>query len=437
VKRGIDIETTSLEPTEGEISLLQVYEPGGKCTVYDMLRGGKPNLGTTKLSFTGTGGKRTIELPLEGIAHNATFEEGWLRTRGYEPRLDDTMIASQVFYTGTNAAKGKLSHSLASCVSRELKRELPKDEQGSDWSVRPLTRHQLEYAARDAIVLPELFDKLMTKVHRAGLDEVYALELRVARAVDQMQRNGFAVHEDRLDELVSEVTEQAERLKAELEREWGINPGSTKQLREYFELDKVEGWPKTPAGAPKTDQDALKALVDEEPSVAKWVEWKEIEKIRSTYGKSIRDKLVDGRVHAGFKPFGTAKGRFSSSNPNLQNIPKRGELGPRIRGLFWAGAEDRVLIKADYASIELWLAAVRWEDPYMQDALQQGVNMHVATAAALFNVKAGEVAKEQNSRMHHERFPGLERALKAPLRDMANSPCWSVVGQGCGFQVFQ
>jgi hypothetical protein len=225
-------------------------------------------------------------------------------------------------------------------------------------------------------------------------------------------------------------------LKADLEEEWGINPGSSKQLREYFELDKHAEWPTTAGGAPKTDQDALKALVDEEPSVAKWVEWKEIEKIRSTYGKSIRDKLVDGRVHAGFKPFGTAKGRFSSSNPNLQNIPKRGELGPRIRGLFWAGAEDRVLIKADYASIELWLAAVRWEDPYMQDALQQGVNMHVATAAALFNVKAGEVAKEQNSRTHHERFPGLERALKAPLRDMANSPCWSVVGQGCGFQVF-
>jgi hypothetical protein len=225
-------------------------------------------------------------------------------------------------------------------------------------------------------------------------------------------------------------------LKADLEEEWRINPGSSKQLREYFELDKRAEWPTTAGGAPKTDQDALKALVDEEPSVAKWVEWKEIEKIRSTYGKSIRDKLVDGRVHAGFKPFGTAKGRFSSSNPNLQNIPKRGELGPRIRGLFWAGAEDRVLIKADYASIELWLAAVRWEDPYMQDTLQQGVNMHVATAAALFNVKAGEVAKEQNSRTHHERFPGLERALKAPLRDMANSPCWSVVGQGCGFQVF-
>ena len=90
--------------------------------------------------------------------------------------------------------------------------------------------------------------------------------------------------------------------------------------------------------------------------MAKWVEWKEIEKIRSTYGKSIRDKLVDGRVHAGFKPFGTAKGRFSSSNPNLQNIPKRGELGPRIRGLFWAG-----LIRGGASLAAGWrLLSTRW-----------------------------------------------------------------------------
>jgi DNA polymerase I-like protein with 3'-5' exonuclease and polymerase domains len=60
-----------------------------------------------------------------------------------------------------------------------------------------------------------------------------------------------------------------------------------------------------------------------------------------------------------------------------------------MRGLFWSGSDDRVLIKADYASIELWVAAIMWDDPYMQKALQQGVNMHVATAAALFNIKPG------------------------------------------------
>jgi DNA polymerase family A len=84
------------------------------------------------------------------------------------------------------------------------------------------------------------------------------------------------------------MTEQAESLKAELEAEWGINPGSSNQLREYFKLDAREDWPKTAGGAPKTDQDAMKALKEEEPFVAKWVEWKRVEKLRSTYGKSLQ-----------------------------------------------------------------------------------------------------------------------------------------------------
>ena len=420
--RGLDVETTALDPADGRLSLVQVADPDTfTVRVYDVIQ------------------EDTLSIPSEAVSHNAVFEERWLRAAGHDAQFEDTMIASQVFYTGTNAARSKqFSHSLQAAVKRELHRELSKEEQDSDWSTLALTREQLKYAARDAHVPPELAGRKAAGQAGAGgarrgiRARAQGLPRRRRHAEERFRRN-----EAKLDPLVEEVTEQAERLKAELEEEWGINPGSSKQLREYFELDKRAEWPTTAGGAPKTDQDALKALVDEEPSVAKWGEWKEIEKIRSTYGKSNRDKLVDGRVHPGFKPFGTAKGRFSSSNPNSQNIPKRGELGPRIRGLFWAGAEDRVLIKADYASIELWLAAVRWEDPYMQDTLQQGVNMHVATAAALFNVKAGEVAKEQNSRTHHERFPGLERALKAPLRDMANIPCWSVVGQGCGFQVFQ
>jgi DNA polymerase-1 len=265
-------------------------------------------------------------------------------------------------------------------------------------------------------VLPELADKLLPRLAKAGLLDVYKLEVRVSHAVAAMERNGFAINVAKLDSLVEEVTEQAETLRAELEAEWGVNPGSSKQLREYFELDGREEWPKTPAGAPKTDQDALRLLLEEDSSIHKWMEWKRVEKLRSAYGKSLQKHIVDGRIHARFNPFGAGTGRFSSSTPNLQNIPKRGELGPRLRGLFWAGAEDRVLIKADYASIELWVAAILWDDPHMQHALQQGVNMHVATAAALFNVKPGEVTKEQNSRTHHERFPGLDRALKALLR---------------------
>jgi DNA polymerase I len=142
----------------------------------------------------------------------------------------------------------------------------------------------------------------------------------------------------------------------------------------------------------------MKRLLAEDPSVQKWLQWKEVKKIRSTYGESIRKALSpDGRLRARFWSFGTATGRFSSSSPNLQNIPKRGDLGKRVRSLFWSGSDGRVLIKADYASIELWVAAVRWSDQAMRAALREGTNMHVATAAALFGVPVAEVTADQKA----------------------------------------
>jgi DNA polymerase I-like protein with 3'-5' exonuclease and polymerase domains len=119
-----------------------------------------------------------------------------------------------------------------------------------------LTRDQIKYAAFDAAVMPQLAATLMRKIERAGLKKVYELERRVAYAVDAMQRYGVAVHTDWLDEMTEEATERAERLKAELAEEWGINPGSSKQLREYFKLEERKDWPKTEGGQPSTNQEA-------------------------------------------------------------------------------------------------------------------------------------------------------------------------------------
>jgi DNA polymerase-1 len=408
---GIDVETTALRPAEGDLRLVQLSN-GKKAKVYDAYRQDADVI------------RKAIEEHKELVAHNAVFEQAWLKAAldVDRPDLHDTMIMSQVYYTGTRAALGRgFSHSLAAVVKRELKRELAKDEQVSDWGAAALTREQLEYAARDAAILPQLAATLGRKIERAGLTRVYELELRVSHAVHAMERRGVAIHTDRLEAMIDEATERAERLKAELTEEWGINPGSSKQLRVYFGLDKLKDWPKTAGGAPSTNQEAMKRLEHKEESVSKWLEWKEVEKIRSTYGESLRKRLTpEGRIHARFNPFGTATGRFSSSSPNLQNIPKCGEFGKRMRGLFWSGSDDRVLIKADYASIELWVAAVLWDDPHMQHALKQGVNVHVGLRPRRYcsTPQAGEVTKEQNSQTHHKRPPGLERALKAPLREL-------------------
>jgi DNA polymerase-1 len=241
--QGLDIETYNpetgegeLDPAKGKVRLVQIRD--GECgRVYD-------------------GHDRDLPAALreldEAVAHNATFERRWIeRHYGIDlEALHDTMVMSQVLYTGTNAARAKqFSHSLQAVVKRETKRELDKSEQGSKWGEKHLSEKQIFYAAMDAHILPALADTLLQRIDKFGLREVYELERRVSHAVDQMERNGFGIDLVRLDAFIAESTEQAERLKAELEEEWGINPGSSKQLREHFELDNRADWPATPAGA--------------------------------------------------------------------------------------------------------------------------------------------------------------------------------------------
>src|SRR5215208_3419324 len=276
--QGLDIETTALDPEAGDVRLVQIRD-GAKGRVYD-------------------GHDPAVVPALEGltlpVAHNAPFERKWIgKHYGVKLGLHDTMVMSQALYTGTNAARAKqFSHSLQAVVKRELKRDLDKTEQMSDWTGE-LTEERVRYAARDAAVLPELASVLLRKIERAGLERVYDLELRVSHAVDQMERNGFGVDIARLAEFIEESTEQAERLKAELEEEWEINPGSSKQLRVHFNLDERKGWPTTPGGSPSTNQEAMALLADEVPEISKWLEWKRVEKLRSTYGKSLQIQKRD------------------------------------------------------------------------------------------------------------------------------------------------
>ena len=230
---GIDVETTALDPAEGDLRLVQLSD-GKRAKVYDAFRQDAEEI------------RQAVEREDELVAHNAVFEREWLNAAldVDRPDLHDTMIMSQVYYTGTRAALNKsFSHSLAAVVKRELKRELAKDEQQSDWGAAALTREQLKYAAFDAAVLPQLAETLMRKIERAGLKRVYELELRVSHALHAMERRGVAIHVDQLDEMTEEATERAERLKAELTEEWGINPGSGKQLIEHFGLEGRKGWP--------------------------------------------------------------------------------------------------------------------------------------------------------------------------------------------------
>jgi ribonuclease D len=207
--RGIDIETTSLSPEEGRLRLVQLSTAKG-AQVLDMYHEDE-----TKV-------KGLIREARNLVAHNAVFERKWLKAKlGLDIGvIHDTMIMSQVLYGGTKAAlRSNFSHTLKSVVNRELKIEMDKEEQQSDWDALVLTPAQKRYAAFDAAVLPKLARKLLSRIDYAGLRETYELELRVAHAVDAMQTYGVAVHTDRLDAMIEDATEKAVSLKSQLEAE--------------------------------------------------------------------------------------------------------------------------------------------------------------------------------------------------------------------------
>ena len=175
--QSLDIEIVGLDPEVGRLRLVQIRD-GQRGRVYDA---GDPEVPEAL---------RALDKP---IAHNAPFERSWI-TRHYGvdlPNLHDTMVMSQVLYTGTNAARSKqFSHSLQAVAGREIKRELGKTEQDGQWDAEVLTREQITYAALDAAVLPDLAHTLLRKIDRAGLRDVYELERRVSHAVAAMERNG-------------------------------------------------------------------------------------------------------------------------------------------------------------------------------------------------------------------------------------------------------
>ncbi len=213
---GLDFETTALTPGEGRVRLIQAHD-GSMTIVID------PFTVDPMPLFESLKGEAVV-------AHNANFEELWLAEEfGVTlPTFDDTMVMSQVLHGGTENFK-RVKHGLADVVRRELDIDLDKELQESVWSGE-LTHEQLQYAAKDAEILLPLAGRLIQRLYDEGLMPTYELEKRVRPAVDAMERYGVAVHRDRLEALIEDATSRAEALKAELAAEWGINPGSGKQL---------------------------------------------------------------------------------------------------------------------------------------------------------------------------------------------------------------
>jgi len=225
------------------------------------------------------------------------------------------------------------------------------------------------------------------------------LELPVLQILADMEARGVRLDADQLRSISIELSVQIADLEAEMFRMAGrtFSPGSPAQLATllYDELG-LKSSRRTKTGR-STDAQALEALRDEHPIVGLALEWRQITKLKSTYIDALPDLVDpdDGRVHTSFNQAVAATGRLSSSDPNLQNIPIRSDLGRRIRAAFIPGSEGWVLVSADYSQIELRVLAHLSQDPQLTAAFDRGDDVHADTAAQVFGVSPDQVSGEQ------------------------------------------
>jgi DNA polymerase-1 len=257
-----------------------------------------------------------------------------------------------------------------------------------------------EFAARRAEAILNLRPRLEAEMSNLGVDYLFhEIELPLAGVLADMESEGVAIDVPYLKEMQEELGAQLAAIESEVEQVAGqkFNLNAPQQLAKVlFEDLRLPVGKRTKTGY-STDADTLEALREKHPIVGLILEHRQLSKLKSTYVDAL-PQLVDplsGRVHTSFGQASTATGRLASSNPNLMNIPIRTELGQRIRRAFKAGRPDHVMVSADYAQIELRIAAHLSSDPMLLDAFKAGQDIHTATAAAVFKVPIETVDPNQ------------------------------------------
>ena len=232
------------------------------------------------------------------------------------------------------------------------------------------------------------------------IDLFYNIDMPTVEVLSNMQWNGMYVDKSELEQFGKELTEKLEILTKVIHEMAGeeFNINSTKQLGEIlFEKMKLPVVKKTKSGY-STDVDVLEKLKKEDPIIEKILEYRQLMKLNSTYVEGLKQYInpTTNRIHSFFHQTITATGRISSTEPNLQNIPTRFELGKRVRKVF-KPEEGNVYIDADYSQIELRVLASISEDEHMIEAFKEGQDIHKQAASKVFKTPIEKVTKEQRS----------------------------------------
>jgi DNA polymerase I-like protein with 3'-5' exonuclease and polymerase domains len=434
---AFDCETTGLQPKFGGLRLLQLAAIDREPVIIDCWDLSDDDWVTVEEFFAQ---KRYW------VAHNAVFDLGWLQEHEIYPEGDVlcTMLANRIITNGMPHVKHGLQH----LVKDYLMVDLPKEQQKSDWSGE-LSEEQLQYAAKDVGVLIELDPILNNLMAEANLHHAWFLECKALPAMAQLWRTGLPFDRKSLETLQRELTEDHERMGEDFlesldaalpfskkllrdpdgsintrpkttgsirkgdKMPAGFNLNSPKQLLEAFTALLGEK-PVDANGKASASRQALREYAGDHPVVAEYLAWKRVEKRRQMVESLLKHLQPDGFIRASYMQLGADTGRMSCISPNLQQVPR----DSRFRGCVQA-PKGWKLVVADYAQMELRLAAAEAEDDLMIKAFQEGMDLHTLTAMQIYGVDEHEVTKEQRQVSKSANFGLLYGSGARGLRNYA------------------
>ena len=404
---AVDVETTSTDPMLAELVGIAVAVSSSE-SFYIPLKH-PPHASASEAAPLTIESVREVIDPLfaePGIrvfTHHGKYDLTVLRQHGFNlfPLADDTMIDAYLLGETSTRLKN-LAFTRLGIEMTEItaligsgRNQLTMDEVDSELAG--------EYACGDVEATFELAEHLRPEIRDQGLDALLReIELPLVPVLVEMERAGIAIDVDYLDQVSTEITARMAELEADIHRQAGrpVNISSTRQLATLlFDELKLATGRRTKTGF-SVDSDVLEAIRSEHPIVEAIIEYRGLIKLKSTYVDALPLQVNPrtGRVHTSYNQTVAATGRLSSTNPNLQNIPVRTEMGRRVRRAFVADhrpafqlIENAVLLSADYSQIELRLIAHFSGEQFLVDAYRNDEDVHQATAAVVYGIAPDDV----------------------------------------------
>lgn len=404
---SLDTETTSVNPIDAELVGLSFAAEEGKA-FYVAIPAEREKAKRIVNIF-----KPLYESPdILKIGQNIKYDMEVLMNYGVRlsAPMFDTMIAHYVLQPEQKHNMDILAETLLNYQTVHIDELIGPKGKGQK-SMRDLSPASVcDYAAEDADVTLRLYNVLKPRLKEAGVEQLfYDIEMPLVPVLAEMETTGVRLDTEALAETSKVLTERMKQIERNIYELAGheFNIASPKQVGEvlFGEMKIVEKPKKTKTGQYVTSEEVLQQLRSKAPIVADILEHRGLKKLLGTYVDAL-PKLINprtGHIHTSFNQAVTATGRLSSSDPNLQNIPVRGEDGKEIRKCF-IPEPGELFFSADYSQIELRVMAHLSGDKNMIEAFREGYDIHAATAARIYKEKIEDVSRDQRTKAKRANF---------------------------------